>query len=78
MTCGRRCGPGLNGPPQATPDKQERAAFREQLRRGTARLTYLQALPAFTAGSICSECPTPAAWHATGVTFRLKSGAVLC
>jgi len=69
--------PALRASLRATPGKLERAEIREQISRATARLAYLQALPPFTAGSMCSECPTPAAWHATGVTFCLQSGAVL-
>jgi hypothetical protein len=49
--------PALRASLRATPDKQERAAIREQISQGTARLAYLQALPAFTADAMCSECP---------------------
>jgi hypothetical protein len=69
--------PGLRATLRITQDRQERAAIREEIHRGTARLAYLRSLPAFTAGDMCSECPLPAAWHATGVTFCLNSGAVL-
>ena len=57
--------------------RQERAAIREELRQGTARLAYLRALPVFTSAGMCSECSWPMAWHSTGVTVCLKSGAIL-
>lgn len=56
---------------------QGRAAIREQLRQGTARLSYLQAVSPFTAPDMCSECPWPLGWHDTAVTFCLDTGAVL-
>jgi hypothetical protein len=40
--------PALRASLRATRDRRERAAAREELRRGTARLAYLQALPMFT------------------------------
>lgn len=69
--------PGLRASQKATLDRRERAAAREELRQGTARLAYLQALPVFTAADMCSECPWPMAWHSTGATFCLETGAVL-
>jgi hypothetical protein len=57
--------------------REERAAIRDELRKGTARLAYLNALPTFTAGDMCSECPWPMAWHSTGYTVCLETGAVL-
>jgi hypothetical protein len=57
--------------------RPERAAIRQEARRGAARLAYLQALPTFTAAEMCSECPWPMAWHATGVTFCLQTSAIL-
>jgi hypothetical protein len=69
--------PALRASLRATRDRRERAAAREELRRGTARLAYLQALPMFTAADMCSECPRPMAWHSTGATFCLVTGAVL-
>jgi hypothetical protein len=69
--------PALRAALKTTRGKQERAAVRDELRQGTARLAYLQALPAFTADDMCSECPWPMAWHSTGVTFCLETGAIL-
>ena len=69
--------PALRASLKTTRGRQERAAIREELGQGTARLAYLQALPPFTASDMCSECPSPMAWHATGVTFCLESGAIL-
>lgn len=69
--------PALRTDLKTTRGRQERAAIREQLRQGPARLAYLQALTPFSASDMCSECPTPMSWHATGVTFCLKSGAIL-
>jgi hypothetical protein len=69
--------PALRTALRTTRGRQERAAVRDELRQGTARLAYLQALPAFTAADMCSECPRPMAWHSTGVTFCLETGAVL-
>jgi hypothetical protein len=69
--------PTLRASLATTRGRQERAAIREELHQATARLAYLQELPPFTAADICSECPLPMAWHATGVTFCLNSGAVL-
>jgi hypothetical protein len=69
--------PALRATLAATGGRQQRAPIREEIRQGTARLAYLRALPPFTAGHMCSECPSPMAWHATSVTFCLESGAVL-
>ena len=69
--------PELRAALKTTRGRQERAVVRDELRHGTARLAYLQALPAFTAADMCSECPWPMAWHSTGVIFCLESGAVL-
>lgn len=69
--------PALRAALKTARGRQERAAVRDELRKGTARLAYLQALPAFTAADMCSECPWPMAWHSTGVTFCLETGAVL-
>jgi hypothetical protein len=69
--------PALRVALKSTQGRRERAAVSDALRRGTARLAYLQALPAFTAADMCSECAWPMAWHSTGVTFCLETGAVL-
>jgi hypothetical protein len=69
--------PALRADLRAAQGRQERAAIRRQLRKGAARLVYLQALPPLTAAEMCSECPCPVAWHATGVTFCLETGAIL-
>ena len=36
-----------------------------------ARLRFLEAIPPLDAADMCSECPTPAAWHSLTVTFHL-------
>jgi hypothetical protein len=69
--------PALRADLKAVHGRQERAAIRQEVRRGAARLAYLQALPPLTADEMCSECPWPMAWHATGVTFCLQTGAIL-
>lgn len=69
--------PVLRAALKTTRGREERAAVRDELRQGTARLAYLQALPAFTAADMCSECPWPMAWHSTGATFCLETGAIL-
>jgi hypothetical protein len=69
--------PALRAALKTTRGTQERAAIPDELRQGTARLAYLQTLPAFTAADMCSECPWPMAWHSTDVTFCLETGAVL-
>jgi hypothetical protein len=69
--------PALRAGLKATRDKQQRPKARDELRQGTARLAYLQALPPFTAADMCAECPWPMAWHSTGVTFCLETGAIL-
>ena len=69
--------PILRAELKTTKGREERAALRRELRQGTARLAYLQALPPFTAAGMCSECPWPMAWHDTAVTFCLETGAVL-
>jgi hypothetical protein len=43
----------------------------EALLRDTARLRFLEAIPPLHAGDMCSECPTPAAWHSLATTFNL-------
>ena len=69
--------PALRAELKMTQGKQERDAVREEIRKGAARLAYLEAVPPFTAPDICSECPWPTSWHDTGVTFCLTTGAVL-
>ena len=49
----------------------ERARTGEALLRDTARLRFLEAIPPLDAADMCSECPTPAAWHSLTVTFNL-------
>jgi hypothetical protein len=48
-----------------------RARIGEALLRDTARLRFLEVIPALDADDMCSECPTPAAWHSLSVTFNL-------
>jgi hypothetical protein len=69
--------PGLRAKLQSTRGRQERAAIREELHKGTARLAYLEAVPPFTARDMCTECPWPMSWHDTGVTFCLETGVIL-
>jgi hypothetical protein len=69
--------PALRAELKMTQGSQERAAIREDIRKGTARLAYLEAVPPFTAPDMCSECPWPMSWHDTGVTFCLTTGAIL-
>ena len=69
--------PALRAELRATQGRRERAAIREEIGKGTARLAYLEAVPPITASDMCSECPSPMDWHDTGVTFCLTTGAVL-
>ena len=69
--------PALRAELKVTQGRPERAAIREEIRKGTARLAYLEAIPPFTTPDMCSECPWPMTWHDTGVTFCLTTGAVL-
>jgi hypothetical protein len=62
---------------KTTKGSDKRTAIREELRKGTARLAYLEAVPPFTASDMCSACPTPMDWHDTAFTYCLKSGAFL-
>jgi hypothetical protein len=54
---------------RAMTGRSERAAIRETLRKDTCRLEYLAAIPPMTAADMCSECPTPAAWHDVDSTY---------
>jgi hypothetical protein len=47
----------------------EQATVREALRKDTCRLEYLEAIPPMTAADMCSECATPARWHAVASTY---------
>ena len=49
----------------------DRTRIGEALLRDTARLRFLEAIPPLDAADMCSECPTPAAWHSLTVTFNL-------
>jgi hypothetical protein len=69
--------PALRAELAVTRERQQRAAVREELRKATARLAYLDAVPPFTAAGMCSECPSPMSWHAPAVTFCLVTGAIL-
>lgn len=62
---------------RAATGRKDQAALQEELSKGSARLAYLQTLPPFTAADMCSECPSPKAWHDTVVTFCLETGAIL-
>jgi hypothetical protein len=55
-TASRRSGPNRSG---------------ETLLRDTARLRFLEAIPPLHAADMCSECPTPAAWHSLATTLNL-------
>ena len=57
--------------PNAVRDQSGRARSGEALLRDTARLRFLEAIPPVDAADMCSECPTPAAWHSLTVTFNL-------
>jgi hypothetical protein len=54
---------------KATTGRSERAVIREALRKDTCRLEYLAAIAPMTAADMCSECPTPAAWHDVDSTY---------
>jgi hypothetical protein len=69
--------PALRAGLKTTRGKQQRAKVRDELRQCTARLAYLEGFPPFTAADMCAECPWPMAWHSTGVTFCLTTGAIL-
>ena len=69
--------PALRADLKVTQGRQESAAIREEIRKATARLAYLEAVPPFTAPDMCSECPWPMTWHDTGVTFCLTTEAIL-
>ena len=49
----------------------ERDGAHEALLIDTARLAFLEAIPPLDAADMCSECPTPAAWHSLTFTFDL-------
>ena len=57
--------------PNAVREQSGRARIGEALLRDTARLRFLEAIPPLDAADMCSECPTPAAWHSLTVTFNL-------
>jgi hypothetical protein len=57
--------------PDAVRGRSGRARSGEALLRDTARLRFLEATPPLEAADMCSECPTPAAWHSLAVTFNL-------
>jgi hypothetical protein len=57
--------------PNAVREQSGRARSGEALLRDTARLRVLEAIPPLDAADMCSECPTPAAWHSLNVTFDL-------
>lgn len=69
--------PALRAELKVASGRKERATIREEMRKRTARLAYLEAVPPFTAADMCSECPWPMTWHDLGVTFCLTSGATL-
>jgi hypothetical protein len=52
-------------------EQSGRARIREALLKDAARLRFLEAVPQLDATDMCSECPTPAAWHSLTVTFNL-------
>jgi hypothetical protein len=56
---------------RAMREQSGRARIREALLKDTARLTFPEAVPPLDAADMCSECPTPAAWHSLTVTFNL-------
>jgi hypothetical protein len=53
----------------------ERAERREALRKDTARLAALEAMPPMQAADMCSECVSPAR-HSPGATYNLDDGSV--
>jgi hypothetical protein len=57
--------------PDAARGDSGRVRIGEALLRDSARLRFLEAIPPLDAGDMCSECPTPAAWHSLTVTFNL-------
>ena len=57
--------------PNAVRGQSGRARSGEPLLKDTARLRFLEAIPSLDAADMCSECPTPAAWHSLAVTFNL-------
>ena len=57
--------------PNAVRERSGPARSGEALLRDTARLRFLEAIPPLDAADMCSECPTPAAWHSLTVTFNL-------
>jgi hypothetical protein len=69
--------PALYTELKVTRGRQARAPLREELRKRTARLAYLETLPPFTAPDMCSECQSPMSWHDTGATFCLITGEFL-
>jgi hypothetical protein len=57
--------------PNAARRQSGPAPIGEALLRDTARLRFLEAIPPLDAADMCSECPTPAAWHSLAVTLNL-------
>lgn len=57
--------------PSTARGRSRRAPVGEALLRDVARLRFLEAIPPLDAADMCSECPTPAAWHSLAVTFHL-------
>jgi hypothetical protein len=58
--------------PNAVRGQSETVRTGEGVLRDTARLRFLEAIPPLDAADMCSECPTPAAWHSLAVTFNLN------
>lgn len=69
--------PVLRADLKVTQGRRERTAIRGELRKGTARLAYLEVLPPLTASGMCSECPWPMTWHDISATLCLSTGAIL-
>jgi hypothetical protein len=57
--------------PKTAKRRPGRARPGEALLRDTAWLRFLEAVPPLDAADMCSECPTPAAWHSLSVTFSV-------
>ena len=51
--------PALRAELKVTQGRRERAAIREEIRKKTARLAYLEAVPPWTAPDMCSGYPCP-------------------
>lgn len=60
----------------AAKDRAERTRIRDDLRKNTQRLEFLEAIPPMSAADMCSECASPARWH--GFTFEISAANPDC